>query len=233
MYNKRSFRNFRQVAMLLKLIDQIKSLSLQSTSHDDSGSNWYLCLIPGPWGMKIDKCPRINAQTHTYITKDNQQRLHSWSRNMRKKSRCKKDLRGAFNKFPDFFLHAFKIVVDSWKVSMLLLCIWWDDRLIFIILRSNEQLQQQLEYTLVNSVGKNYVGKNAIETYGMLQIAFRPSCMNRASVFQRHKRFKEGKEAVTKVTDTLTQEDFHGAFEKLLERYNKCIAAEGDYFEGD
>ena len=41
------------------------------------------------------------------------------------------------------------------------------------------------------------------------------------------------KEAVTKVIDTLTQEDFHGAFEKLLERYKKCIAAGGDYFEGD
>ena len=40
------------------------------------------------------------------------------------------------------------------------------------------------------------------------------------------------KEAVTKVIDTLTQEDFHGAFQKLLERYNKCIAARGDYFEG-
>ena len=41
------------------------------------------------------------------------------------------------------------------------------------------------------------------------------------------------KEAVTKVIDTLTQEDFHGAFEKLLEWYNKCIAAGGAYFEGD
>ena len=41
------------------------------------------------------------------------------------------------------------------------------------------------------------------------------------------------KEAVTNVIDTLTQEDFHGAFQKLLERYNKCIAARGDYFEGD
>ena len=40
------------------------------------------------------------------------------------------------------------------------------------------------------------------------------------------------KEAVTKVTDTLTQEDFHGAFQKLLERY-RCIGAVGDYFEGD
>ena len=41
------------------------------------------------------------------------------------------------------------------------------------------------------------------------------------------------KEAVTQVIDTLTQEDFHGAFQKLLERYNKCIAAGGDYFEED
>ena len=40
------------------------------------------------------------------------------------------------------------------------------------------------------------------------------------------------KEAVTKVIDALTQEDFYGAFEKLLERY-KCIAAGGDDFEGD
>ena len=49
----------------------------------------------------------------------------------------------------------------------------------------------------------------------------------------RYETIEEMKEAVTKVIDTLTQEDFHGAFEKLLERYNKCIAAGGDYFEGD
>ena len=42
----------------------------------------------------------------------------------------------------------------------------------------------------------------------------------------------EMKEAVTKVSDTLTQEDFYGAFQKLLERYNKSIAAGADYFEG-
>ena len=41
------------------------------------------------------------------------------------------------------------------------------------------------------------------------------------------------KEAVTKVIDTLTQEDLHGAFQMLLKRYNKCIATGGDYFEGD
>ena len=41
------------------------------------------------------------------------------------------------------------------------------------------------------------------------------------------------KEAMTKVIDTLTQEDFHEDFQKLLKRYNKCIASGGDYFEGD
>ena len=38
--------------------------------------------------------------------------------------------------------------------------------------------------------------------------------------------------AATKVIDTLTQEDFHVAFQKLLERYNKGIASGGDYIEG-
>ena len=48
-----------------------------------------------------------------------------------------------------------------------------------------------------------------------------------------YKTIEEMKEAVTKVIDTLTQEDFHGAFQKLLERYNMSIAAGGDYLEGD
>ena len=41
------------------------------------------------------------------------------------------------------------------------------------------------------------------------------------------------KDAVTKVIETLGQEDFNGVSQKLLERYNKCIAVGGDYFEGD
>ena len=40
------------------------------------------------------------------------------------------------------------------------------------------------------------LGKNATETYGMLQTAFGASCMNRGSVFEWHKRFKEGRESV-------------------------------------
>ena len=39
---------------------------------------------------------------------------------------------------------------------------------------------------------------------------------------------EEIKKAVAKVIDTLIQEDFHEAFQKLLERYKKCIAAGGD-----
>ena len=193
-----------------------------------------------------------------------------------------------------------------------------------MISASNEQLQQLLEYTLLkpdchiwwiskmqsgceDALEERYaikfcfkLGKNATETYGMLHTAFGRSCMNRASVFEWHKRFKEEastlqigsvafppgqctsrqlhpchrlfdqnghqdssspshssdlapcdfwlfpklggchyetiekkKEAVMKVIDMLTQEDFHGALQKLLEEYNKCIAARGDYFEGD
>ena len=49
----------------------------------------------------------------------------------------------------------------------------------------------------------------------------------------RYETIEEMKEAVTNVIDTLTQEDFHGALQKLLERYNKGIAVGGDYFEGD
>ena len=49
----------------------------------------------------------------------------------------------------------------------------------------------------------------------------------------RYETIEEMKEAVTKVIDTFTQENFHGALQMLLERYNKCTAVGGDYFEGD
>ena len=49
----------------------------------------------------------------------------------------------------------------------------------------------------------------------------------------RYETIEEMKETVAKVIDMLIQEDFHGAFQKILERYNMCIVAGGDYFEGD
>ena len=81
---------------------------------------------------------------------------------------------------------------------------------------SNEHIQQQLEYTLLKPDCHSWwiskiqfgredtleerdaiklcfkLGKNATEMYGLLQTAFRPSCINRASVFEWHKRFKAG-----------------------------------------
>ena len=120
--------------------------------------------------------------------------------------------------FQTFFVQAIKIVIDSWKFSILLLYILWDDWPIFMISASNEHLQQQLEYTLLKPDCHSWwiskmqsgreeeryaikfyfkFGKNAVtETYGILQTAFRSSCMNRASVFEWHKRFKEGRESV-------------------------------------
>ena len=120
--------------------------------------------------------------------------------------------------FQTFFVWAFKIVVDTWKFNMLLHYILWDDWPIFMFSGSNEQLQKQLEYNLLkpdchswwiskmqsDTLEERYaiklcfkLGKNdARETCGMLQTAFGASCMNRASVFEWHKRFKEGRESV-------------------------------------
>ena len=58
-------------------------------------------------------------------------------------------------------------------------------------------MQSGGENTLEERYGIKFcfkLGKKATETYGMLQTAFRASCMNRASVFEWHKRFKEGRE---------------------------------------
>ena len=103
---------------------------------------------------------------------------------------------------------------------MLLLHIVWDDELIFMTSGLNEQLQQQLEYSLLkpdcncwwfskiqsgreDTIEERYVikfsfklGKNARETYGMFQTTCEPSCMNQASVLEWQKRFKKGRESV-------------------------------------
>ena len=50
-------------------------------------------------------------------------------------------VRDAFNKFPDFFVQEFKIVVDSWKFTMLLRYTFLGDWPIFMNSGSNEQLQ--------------------------------------------------------------------------------------------
>ena len=68
----------------------------------------------------------------------------------------------------------------------------------------------------------------------LLSVTFGYSLSSRKNLEAcRYETIEEMKEAVTKVNDTLTQENFHRAFQKFLEPYNKCIAPRGDYFEGD
>ena len=126
----------------------------------------------------------------------------------------------AFTKFLDFFVQACKIVVDSWKFTVLLLCILRDDMPNFLISGKNEKLNQELQYTQLkpdchswwiskmqsrreDNLEERYaikfcfkLGKNATETHGILQTAFGASYKNRASVFEWHMRFKEGRESV-------------------------------------
>ena len=107
-----------------------------------------------------------------------------------------------------FQTFCYKIVEDSWKFTMLLLYILWDDWTIFMISAWNVQLQQQLEYNLQkpnchswwiskmqsgceDTLEERYaikfcfqLGINAAKKHGMLNAAFGPSCMNRASVFE-------------------------------------------------
>ena len=49
----------------------------------------------------------------------------------------------------------------------------------------------------------------------------------------RYETSEEMKEVVTQIIDSLTQDYFHGVFQKSLKPYNKFIAAGGDYFERD
>ena len=67
-------------------------------------------------------------------------------------------IRGAFNKFPDFFVQAFKIVVDSWKFNMLLLYILWTATTRIGIHPTKAWLSQLVNF------------RNAIWTWGRLRI---------------------------------------------------------------
>ena len=58
--------------------------------------------------------------------------------------------------------------------------------------RREDTLEERYAIKFCFKLGKN----DATETYGMLQTAFGASCMNRASVFEWHKTFKEGGEPV-------------------------------------
>ena len=118
--------------------------------------------------------------------------------------------------FQPFFVQAFKIVVNSWKFTVIArhLMKWLTDLYRFRFKRTatsgigihltKSWLSQMVNFkNATRTLKERYaiklcfkLRKNATETYWMLQTAFWPSCMNQASVFQWHKRFKEGRESV-------------------------------------
>ena len=126
--------------------------------------------------------------------------------------------------FPDFFVQAFKIVVDSWKCCMLLLSILWDDwsKMIsgsIMIPGSNDQLQQEFEYTLLKPdchswwISKMQSGReDTSEELYAIKSCFKLGKMPQKRMecfwlffahlawiehhFEWHKRFKEGRESM-------------------------------------
>ena len=128
-------------------------------------------------------------------------------------------IRGAFNKFPDYFVQVFQIVINLKMQDVIAIHLMRWLTIFFMISGSNEQLSQQFEYSLLkpdchswwiskmqsgreDTLEERYaikfcfkLGKNVTEKYGMLQTAFEASCMNRAWVFEWNKRFKEGRES--------------------------------------
>ena len=116
--------------------------------------------------------------------------------------------------FQTFFVWAFKIVVDSWKFTMLLLYILWDDWPVFMISASNEQLQQEWEYSLLKPdchswwISKMQSGReDTLEEWYAIELCFKLGKIpqKRLECFRllldhlawiKHKRYKEGRESV-------------------------------------
>ena len=118
-------------------------------------------------------------------------------------------LRGAFNKFPDFFVQAFKIIIENSVCYCYVVKIQYVIAIHLMRWLTNFY-DSRFKWTATAGIGIHswwiskmqsgceeewYVIKLCFKL-GMLQIAFRASCMNRASVFEWHKRFKEGRESV-------------------------------------
>ena len=130
-----------------------------------------------------------------------------------------------------------KSIHQSWLAKRLelgLLC--WGFKGVQEEIRSEEASTLQIRSDILDILVTDYLTKMGIKTAP--QSTYSPDvgpCDFWLFPKLRGCRYEriEMKEAVMKVIDTLTQEDFQGAFQKLLERYNKCTAAGGDYFEVD
>ena len=125
-------------------------------------------------------------------------------------------IRGAFNKFPVFFKNCRRLLKIQYVIDIHLmrwLTYFYDFRFKWTatagigIHPTKSWLSQLVNFKNAISTWGHFrrticnkilfsTWKNARETYEMLPTAFRASCINRASVFEWHKRFKEGRESV-------------------------------------
>ena len=121
---------------------------------------------------------------------------------------CVNFKRGAFNKFPEFLYRNLKLSLTlENSVGYYYTSDEMTDQFLWFQVQRNtphswwiSKMQSGRENTLEERYAMKFCfkleKKNATETYGMLQTAFGASCMNRASVLEWHKRFKEGRESL-------------------------------------
>lgn len=86
------------------------------------------------------------------------------------------------------------------------------------------------------------LGKTFSETLQMLRQAYGEEILGRTQVYEWHRRFKNGEESDEdgrvrsgrpKVAlKQLSQNGFLECFQQWYSRWQKCVAAEGHYFEG-
>ena len=109
--------------------------------------------------------------------------------------------------YKGIYIYIYIYTLDSWKFRILLLYILWDDWLIFMISGSNEQLQQQLEYTLLkpdcHSWGIPKMQSDILEERYAIKFCFKTwkkwchrNVWNASDCFEWHKKFKEARESV-------------------------------------
>ena len=134
--------------------------------------------------------------------------------------------------FQTFFVQAFKIIIDSWKFrrDSVRRGQHSSNRVSGISTRTiHQSTTPSLSQTIwPRWASRQFVTLPIVQTF--LPVTFGYSLSSEAVIMRQLSRWKRlWQRSLTRSP----QEDFHGAFQNLLEWYNNCIAAGGDYFEKD
>ena len=94
---------------------------------------------------------------------------------------------------------------------------------------STSTMHQSTTLYLSQSIWQRWASRQFPIVGTLLPVTFGYSLSSEAVVMRQLRRWKR----LWRRWLTRSHEDFNGALQRLLEWYNKCIAAGGDYFEGD